>query len=201
RFPNEKNGKIFSITDKEFPVIFGDGKTDLKNLIKSHKRFKFQKDTYYQYLGDKVNSIPKEGVKIPLGFAGNHFQGCLFKDGKDLISEELEKEIDRISKHFKGFYFGRYDIRYETKEDLLKGINFKIVELNGAASESTNLYDPNFNIFQSYKILFSQWKILFKIGYLNYKKGENITSWKEFFGTIFKHFEYKDEVNLFTKES
>jgi hypothetical protein len=36
---------------------------------------------------------------------------------------------------------GRYDIRYGTEEELKVGRNFQIVELNGAVSEATSIYD------------------------------------------------------------
>jgi hypothetical protein len=46
-----------------------------------------------------------------------------------------------------GFYFGRLDVMYNTVEELEQGINFSIVELNGAASEPTHIYDPKHSLF------------------------------------------------------
>jgi hypothetical protein len=36
---------------------------------------------------------------------------------------------------------------YNTVEELEQGINFSIVELNGAASEPTHIYDPKHSLF------------------------------------------------------
>ena len=124
----------------------------------------------------------------------------MFKDGTDLFSEKLEKKIDEISGSFEGFYFGRFDVRFNNIERLKQGKDFSIIELNGAMSESTNLYDPKFSIFQSYSILFKQWSILFRIGYENYQRGYPLTSWKDLFLLLKNHFAYKKELDRFTEK-
>lgn len=201
RFPDEKRGHILSITDKVFPVLSGDGKKNLKELIETHERFQFQKKTYFQILNGKLDRVPALGEKVKLGFAGNHIQGCMFKDGSHLITDKLEEKIDEISKQFKGFYFGRYDIRYSDEELLKAGKNFKIIELNGAMSESTNLYDPDFSIRRSYQYLFKQWSILFRIGYQNYKSGNPMITWYELYRILKDHTQYKKGISSVTKLS
>jgi hypothetical protein len=42
---------------------------------------------------------------------GTHCKGALFLEGNQFISEKLTLAIDKISKNFNGFYFGRYDLR------------------------------------------------------------------------------------------
>lgn len=171
----------------------------MRLLLLTHKRFRFQANTHLEVNSDILELIPEKNQEVKLGFAGNHIQGCMFKDGSDFITDELENKIDEISKHFKGFFFGRYDIRYSDKELLKKGLDFKIIELNGAMSESTNLYDPEFSIFESYSYLFRQWKILFQIGYMNYMNGYPLTSWTELFGILKAHFSYKKQVSSISK--
>jgi hypothetical protein len=46
----------------------------------------------------------------------------------------------------------------------MRGDDFAIVELNGASSESTNIYDPSRSLFQAYRTLFRQWALVFRIG-------------------------------------
>lgn len=201
RFPDEGKGHILSITDKIFPILSGDGRRNLKELIETHERFRFQKETYFRILNWKLERIPAPGEKVKLGFAGNHIQGCMFKDGSHLITDKLEEKIDKISKQFKGFYFGRYDIRYANEGSLKLGENFKIIELNGAMSESTNLYDPDFSICRSYRYLFKQWAILFKIGYQNYKSGNPMVTWYQFYRILKDHTQYKKNISSVTKLS
>ena len=82
----------------------------------------------------------RPGEDLKLVETGNHAQGCIFRDGAHLWTLELEEAIDRHLA-IPGFYIGRYDIRYANEEELRRGENFQIVELNGAASEATNIYD------------------------------------------------------------
>ena len=102
---------------------------------------------------------------------GNHAQGCIFRDGSHLWSEELERRIDAISRQLDGFFIGRYDIRYASDEELRTGRNFQIIELNGAASEATNIYDSRNSLFAAYRTLFLQWELVFAIGAANRHRG------------------------------
>ena len=42
RFPGDARGRIFSITDKHFPVVVGDGISTLRELIAAHPRYRLQ---------------------------------------------------------------------------------------------------------------------------------------------------------------
>ena len=55
--------------------------------------------------------------------------------------------------------------------DIRRGENFKILELNGAASEATSIYDTRNSLFRAYAILFRQWDLVFAIGAANRKLG------------------------------
>jgi hypothetical protein len=70
---------------------------------------------------------------------GTHCRGAMFLDGGWVKTEALEVAIDRLSKRYDGFYFGRYDIRTPCVEDFRQGRNFKVLELNGVTSEATHL--------------------------------------------------------------
>lgn len=193
RFPKNKKGNIFSITDKIFPKIIGDGFSDLKTLISNHPRYRFQKLVHINHNKHQHNRILSLGESISIGSIGNHIQGCMFQDGNHWRSSQLEKIILQIGDSIPGFYFGRFDIRFSDPEKFKEGKDFKIIELNGATSESTNLYDPKFSIFKSYSILFGQWKILFQIGYENYKTGVSLYPYNKLYQLIKNHKKYKEK--------
>jgi len=111
------------------------------------------------------------GEELKLVEAGNHAQGCIFRDGMRLRTPRLEERIDGISRALTGFFIGRYDVRYETEEDLQAGRNFQIIELNGAASEATSIYDARNSLFAAYRTLFQQWDLVFAIGAANRERG------------------------------
>lgn len=154
--------KIFSVTLKEFPEIIGDGKKTVKELILKDKRAKYLADLYLKRFAQQKDKVLKKGEVMKLVTAGNHAQGCAFKNGKKLIDNDLIKVFNDISKKIKGFYIGRYDIRYKNIEDLKEGKNFKIIELNGSGSEATHIYDRRVGVFRAYNTLFKQWLLIFK---------------------------------------
>jgi hypothetical protein len=81
-----------------------------------------------------------------------------------LCTSELEAAIDRISQKISGFYIGRYDVRYESSEDLGHGRGFQILELNGVAGEPTSAYDASKKITEAFALLFRHWELAFAIG-------------------------------------
>ncbi|MDB6019563.1 MAG: hypothetical protein JWR19_4052 [Pedosphaera sp.] len=171
RFPSQAKGRIFAITEKLFPVIIGDGEHTIEELIWRDPRARFMAGKYLARLSGRRSEVLPAGAQIKLVEAGNHAQGSIFRDGWHLWSPELEQRIDAISQNIHGFYFGRYDLRYASAEDLRAGRNFQIIELNGASSEATSIYDARNSLWRAYRTLFQQWHLAFAIGAENRRLG------------------------------
>jgi membrane protein DedA with SNARE-associated domain len=171
RFPQEPHGRIFAITEKLFPAITGDGWSTVAELIRRDPRAQFIAKKYLDRFHDRRDSVLAAGEQLKLVEAGNHAQGCIFRDGMRLWSPQLEARVDEISRRLPGFYVGRYDIRYANEAELRAGRNFLIIELNGAASEATSIYDARNSIFAAYRTLFQQWHLVFAIGAANRARG------------------------------
>jgi hypothetical protein len=171
RHPQEQTGHIFSITEKRLPVLVGDGVQTLEHLILRDDRAVCMADFYGRKNTERLEKILANGESMQLVELGTHCRGAIFLDGNAAITPALTETIDRLSKTFEGFYFGRYDIRTPSVEDLMAGRNLKIVELNGVSSETTHIYDPKMSLFQAYRVLFEQWKIAFEIGSENRARG------------------------------
>ncbi len=164
RKPSQKMGHILSITDKKFPYVVGDGQSSLGDLILKDQRAQIIAPVYFARFKNLDEVIPI-GQKIVLSECGNHCQGAIFENGKDLLTDALLAKIDQIAKTVPDFYFGRLDIRYLNAEALKQGQDFAIIEINGAGSEATHIWDKNTSIVEAYKVLWLQWKWLFQIGY------------------------------------
>ena len=162
---------IFSITDKVFPVVTGDGRSDLEALIWEHPRYRFQHDTFHARFADDLQRVLAQGEPLRLAEAGNHAQGTLFRDGAHLVTPALTRRIDRLCGKIDGFYFGRLDIRYTDPASFMRGEGLAVIELNGVTSESTNIYDPDWSIFRAQRVLRAQWRLCFAIGHANRKAG------------------------------
>ena len=176
RFPDEKRGKIFAITEKQFPEVVGDGMATLENLILRGQRAVCLANKYFERHQENLLNIPENGEKVKLVDIGTHSRGAIFLDGIRLKTDQLETAFDNICKEYKGFYFGRFDVRTASIEDFKRGRNFKIVELNGVTSEATSIYDAKNSLFTAYRVLFEQWKIAFEIGAQNRARGTQPTS-------------------------
>jgi hypothetical protein len=179
RYPDEKRGRIFSVTEKRMPVVVGNGSRTLEELILEDDRAVCMADYYLRHNSERADDVPAGGERVQLVEIGTHCRGAIFLDGSYAITPALEESIDRIAKTFDGFFFGRFDIRVPTVEDFMAGKNLKVIELNGVTSEATHIYDPKLSLFHAYRVLFKQWRIAFEIGNENRKRGAQSSSVKE----------------------
>ncbi|HEX5085377.1 MAG TPA: VTT domain-containing protein [Blastocatellia bacterium] len=175
RIPGEDRGQIFSITEKRFPVVVGDGESALERLILKDERAVCMARLYLHKQRDRLWETPAAGERVQLVELGTHCRGAIFLDGGWVKTESLEEVFDQISRGFEGFYFGRFDVRTPAVEEFKQGKNFKIIELNGVTSEATHIYDPKNSLLKAYKTLCSQWRIAFEIGARNLKRGARPT--------------------------
>lgn len=173
RYPNERNGHISGIVHKEFLTVAGDGHSSIEELLKKEKRFILQLATLQMTNKDELQVVLAVGEKYLLVPYGNHARGAKFLDASDMIDEALTESMDKVSKQINGFYFGRMDIKYRCWEDLRQGKNFSIIELNGAGSEPTHIYDPKHSIFFAWKEIIRHLNILSKISRIS-KSQNNI---------------------------
>jgi membrane protein DedA with SNARE-associated domain len=170
RFPGQASGDIFAVTEKVFPTLTGDGTSTFEQVLNKDERASLIASTYLRRFFALRTQVLPAGHQVRLVEAGNHCQGCIFRDGNHLISEALRGHIDEISRRIPGFFIGRYDIRYTSEEELARG-KFTIIELNGAASEATNIYDERNSLLSAYRTLYKQWELVFRIGSANRDRG------------------------------
>jgi hypothetical protein len=170
RYPNELKGHISGIVSKEFLAVKGDGVSPVKDLLMLDKRYILQLPVLRKTYGSRLKKILAKDEEFILVPYGNHVRGAKFIDASHLIDEKLTRSIDAVCKQIDGFYFGRLDIRYNTWEELREGKNFSIIELNGAGSEPTHIYDPKHSVFFAWKEITRHWNILWKISKMNHDK-------------------------------
>ncbi|MDP4264420.1 MAG: D-alanine--D-alanine ligase [Bacteroidota bacterium] len=173
RYPQEEKGHLSGIVSKEFLTVKGDGVSTIKELLQQDKRYVLQLAVLEKTYGGRLNKILPAGEEFVLVPYGNHVRGAKFIDASHLIDEKLTASIDAVCKKVEGFYFGRMDIRYNTWEELREGKNFSIIELNGAGSEPTHMYDPKHSIFFAWKEITRHWNILWKISRFNHRNQQH----------------------------
>lgn len=177
RLPDENTGKVTSVVLKEMLTVTGNGQSTLQELILEKPRAKLQWEKLKVAFAERLHMVVPTHEVIVLNAIGNHCLGTMFLDGTSLINERLHSTFDLISKQIPGFYFGRYDLRCNSIEDLYSG-NIKIMELNGCGAEPAHIYQPGYSLWKAFQVLTTHWRNMFVISMQNKKRGVPFTSLK-----------------------
>lgn len=175
RFPDQQKGTITGFLRKDFLQVTGDGRSTLLELIHNYSRVRFRIDEMKAKHANRLNDIIPAAETYVLSYALNLSRGGKLVSLAHEKDENLLKIFDTIS-HKTSFYYGRYDIKCLSVEDLKKGKNFSILEYNGCGAEPHHIYGDGNTLLQAYKIILHHWKILYKISSHNNKTG--VTYWK-----------------------
>jgi hypothetical protein len=167
RIPGEAKGRITGIVGKEFLSLTGDGRSTMRELLVREPRYLLQLETLTERYGALLDAVLAKGARETLVPFGNHCRGAKFIDCHDRITPELVDVIDRICRQIPDFYYGRLDLMFATWEELLQQKNFSIIEVNGAGSEPTHMYDPKHSLFFAWKEIIRHWRLLHRISLAN----------------------------------
>ncbi len=151
--------------------VRGDGRSTLWELIKNYDRVQFRLQEMKAKHERKLNDvIPKDEVYI-LSYALNLSRGGKLVSLEHEKDERLLKIFDDLSHYTKHFYYGRYDLKCTSIEDLKKGKNFSILEYNGCGAEPHHAYGNGNTLWQAHEIFLHHWKILYLISKHNHQHG------------------------------
>lgn len=170
RYPNEPKGKVTSVVIKKFLTVTGNGKDSILQLMEQQTRARFQIKRFKKEKAELLTIIPKQDETVLLEPIGNHCRGTEFLSGQHLINEQLHTVFNTIAKDINGFYYGRFDMKVKSYDDLYQGKTIKIMELNGVSSEPAHIYDPKNNLLNAYRDLSQHWKLVYDISQQNRKK-------------------------------
>ncbi len=193
RLPGEPHGRILSVTDKRLPEVEGDGRRTLEELILDDRRTLGMARHYLTTNAARLSGIPAAGERVRLTELGTHCRGAVFLDGAEYATPALGEAVERISRGYPGFWFGRYDARAPSPQAFREGRAFKIVELNGVTSEATHIYDPRYGVRQAWRVLREQWRIAFEIGRRNRERGHPPATLRELLAALRR---YRREARL-----
>lgn len=167
RIPGEAKGRITGIVGKELLAVTGDGISSIEQLLLKDKRHILQLPVLRTVYGLFLHKVLAAGVTHTLVPYGNHCRGAKFIDLTHLVNDELTDTIDALCQQIPEFYYGRLDIKYKNWEELCAGKNFSVIELNGAGSEPTHIYDPSHSIFFVWKEIIRHWQLLYRVSQAN----------------------------------
>jgi membrane protein DedA with SNARE-associated domain len=188
RLPGEENGKVISVTLRYYPHVIGDGVSTVRELINNDERTRFKtsfymgKESFHRGLTEeKLNTTPAKGEIFRLSFIGSIRVGGLYRDGSQYITDNLNRQFDAISRSMREFYFGRFDIKFQSLEQLMDGEEFRIFEINGAGAEAIHVWDASTPILKMYRELFHYQSLMFEISARNRTRGFKPMNMRDFY--------------------
>lgn len=196
RYPDQPSGIITGFILKELLEVTGNGKNTLRELIDHHPQAKHRIEEMYIKHSAKWNAVIPDGEKYLLAYAANLNRGARFINLQTEIDDELVKIFDEIS-HRTDFYYGRYDLKCASIEELKKG-NFITLEFNGCGAEPNHVYQSGLSLFEAHKVILDHWKALYDISKINKRRGVYV--WNFYKGYKFlkhsrKHFEHLEKLD------
>lgn len=171
RDPDSGRGEVTSLTLKYTPYVVGDGASTLAQLVSADPRAGDLKHLYKQRHQMSWDKVVERGEPYRLVFSASHCRGAIFRDAQPLINIKLTQSLDKIFDDIPEFYYGRLDIKFRNAAALSNGEDFEIIEINGASSESINIWDRRAKFGDAIKTLLRQYGTLFKLGARNRARG------------------------------
>ncbi len=194
RLPGNEKGCITGFVRKEALEVVGDGKSTLQTLMQQFEnRPGFKYDEWKNKHKSRLHEVIAAGEIFKLSWVANLSRGARLVSLEDEKDEKLLKVFDNLSHAAKHLYYGRYDIKCTSVDDLKEGKNFSILEFNGSGAEPHHMYGNGNNLWKAFKIIVHHWHMLFTIAKYHNRQGVQYKSLKE--GLIFtkganKHFKH-----------
>jgi hypothetical protein len=196
RHPLQKKGMVTSVTLKKLLTVTGNGQSTIDELIRLNDRSFLQYQKLLQQNKIDFTQVPQHGEQVVLVPYGNHVLGATFLNYNHIIDTALTDTIDKISQRIDGFYFGRYDLRCASIEDLKLGKNFSILEVNGAGAEPAHIYEPGFSFFKAQLTIARHFRMMYRAARENNKNGVAYMSYKNFKDTQRLEKVYRSKVTV-----
>lgn len=162
RFQESGSSGITSLVEKHLPLVKGDDKSTLRELIARLNNPFLKKKWALKKLEKRLDEVIPEGEEIIVDHIGNYSRGAKFESLNSEIDPQLIDSINRFFNRVKGMNFCRLDVKSESLDHLKRG-EFKLLEINGAKSEPLHIYDPNLSVFNVIRDISRHWSILFEI--------------------------------------
>jgi hypothetical protein len=162
RDPKTGKGTISGLALRFYPRVTGDGVHTIGELIEADPRAKRVLHSKHHEARAGIR-VPAKGEVVRLATIGSTRVGGVYRDGKDYITASLTEQIDSIARDMPAFYFGRFDVRFSSLQDLCEGRRLTIMEINGAGSEAIQAWDPDLHWSEGLKMIFKKQYRLFEI--------------------------------------
>lgn len=163
RYPGWEAGAITSICIKETLKVTGDGNSTVRQLMEANPRASLQLTRFENEFPEVLSKILPSGQTLELEPIGNHCRGTKFLNGNRHIDEQLNAVFNQVAVQMDDIFYGRFDLKCQSMEDLRNGGNFQVMEYNGVGAEPAHIYDPAYPVFRKYRDIYRHWRIMYRI--------------------------------------
>ena len=198
RIPGQSKGYINSVCIKRFLSVIGDGNSSVLELMLQDERAARQINRFEKEKKELLKLIPKNGEHLVIEKVGNHSKGTTFLDGSHLLNEKMLHQFNLIGQQMNDIFYGRFDLKYNTLEELCAGINLKIIEFNGVGAEPAHIYDTEIPIKQKMKSYKEHLIQIGKLHEIQKSRGVKTNSLLQMI-RFFRHYNAKTKLSLLTK--
>jgi len=175
-----RNTRILAITERSLPSGIGNGIDSVEQIIIKRN---FRPDISRMLLKINLERLawrPNPGQKIQLSFVANHSQGAVFKTFiSEGIMELITGAIAKLADAVGGVYYGRFDFKANSLDNLMSAKDVYLLEFNGAYAEPLEIYDSNCSLFRMYCVLHRRLDLLMSIGAELQRQGHEPPRWKD----------------------
>jgi len=103
-----------------------------------------------------LDRVPAASEVVHIALINNQRAGALYRDTSRHITAALEKRFDAIARSMTEFHYGRFDLRFENLEMLMRGEEFSIMEIDGIGGEAIDCWRPKLQVGEVYRPLTEQ---------------------------------------------
>ena len=164
RDPVTDHARIIGLALRYYPRVTGDGVRTIAELIALDPRAGRALNSPLHECQHDALRVPATGEVVRISTIGSTRVGGLYRDGGAFITPQLTAAVDAIARDMPEFYFGRFDVRFDSLAALSAGRGFTIMEVNGAGSEAIDAWDPGTGLAAGLKTIFQKQRLLFAIG-------------------------------------
>ena len=107
------------------------------------------------------------------------------------IDDQIKAVMVKLLNSMPDVYYGRFDMKITSWEDLRAGKGVQVLEFNGASSDPAHIYDPGYSLVRAYRDIFYHWRTMAKIARQNRKAGKKPVSLKKILSGLIIYFRYK----------
>jgi ATP-grasp domain len=170
KMPGDKCGLVSSVIQKEFLCVYGNGTQNVWELLQKNARAMLVGQDLKKNVKLDLRYVPAHSEKLIIEPIGNHCRGTIFRNRADLDFKKIALVCDKILENFKGFHYGRFDLKVKSIEDLYEGQQIRILELNGVNADPAHVFDPQYSLYKAYRDIAWHWNRLSNIALEQKKK-------------------------------